>query len=216
MVAGGAKRHRVSFIGGDFNMALFQAEETMRERGLEAVFLGSYAWREKITRGSGESPVPGLGGARYDSLALFAVEPVSTLTRVISPSMLRGEGESALHEFVQKKAQGYQAHSYKGGEVAILAAFEPWGPSTHGSGDNPLPHIKQKVLRPEVWDATGILSGRGAHMPLLWYVGDISGRSNAALVAREKRMTQRGWGPGSANRARLMRAQGKGKNAGQS
>ena len=53
----------------------------------------------------------------------------------------------------------------------------------------------------------------GAHMPMLFYVGDKSRRSKAALDRRELAQIERGWGPGSDNRARLHgRGEGKGKD----
>ena len=58
----------------------------------------------------------------------------------------------------------------------------------YGDEEALLPHIKQKAIRPEVWDATGHLSGRGAHMPVLFYVGDRSRRSEQRLVEREIHM----------------------------
>ena len=209
------KRHNVFFVGGDFNMALFVAEEALREHSIDAVFLGSYAWREKDIRGRG---VEGLPGCRYDSLALFAVKPVSTLSRLLTVPILRGDGAQSvwlkeLDEF--EVAQGYAASSYLGGEPKILAAFQHESPSTHGGGDI-LPHIKQKALRPEVWNAAGGLRGHGAHMPLLFYVGQRSRRSEKALAAREINHTRRGWGPNSSNRAwsigHLPVAKGKDKN----
>ena len=116
--------------------------------------------------------------------------------------VLRDDRAHKLDEF--KLAQGYPASAYLGGEPKILAAFQDQRCNTHGDGVAELAHIKQKALRPEVWDATGHLKGHGAHMPLLFYVGDLPRRSEARLEAREEAMVHRGWRPGSINRWRLM------------
>ena len=203
------KRDNVAFVGGDFNMALFQVRNMLREHDIDATFLGSYVWRA-VTRGRGEA---GLPGCRYDSLGLFAVVPVSNFTRLIRVPMLQGDGATELDEF--ETCQGYPESSYLGGQEAILANFTQPRHDIHGGGDD-LPDIKQKRLRPEVWDATGHLMGHGAHMPLLFYVGDRSRRSSEALESREQKMIRRGWGPASANRAKGMAMhphKGKGKAA---
>ena len=206
-VADTIKRKRVTFLGGDFNMSLFVAKTALLEYGIDAAFCGSYAWRQRDTRGGGE---PGLSGCRYDSLGLFAVAPVMTVTRLLSLGVLRDEGTTELDIF--QEAQGYKASAYLGGESAILEAFQNEDSGTRGGGDaHQLPKVTQKALKPEVWDAPGGLLGRGAHMPLLFYVGVRGSRSEEALVRREQNMITRGWGPASSNRGRLMQQQGKGK-----
>ena len=100
------QRNNVSFVGGDFNMALFVAKDELKAYGIDAVFLGSYAWRQKDTRGSG---VEGLPGCRYDSLALFAVRLVSTISRLLRQAALRGIGARDLDEF--EDAHGYPSSS---------------------------------------------------------------------------------------------------------
>ena len=217
--ADAVKRANAQFLGGDFNMALFVAAEELGQRGVEATFLGSYQWRKADTRGSGGSAQPpaltgqpGLEGVRYDSLGLFAIAPVTTFSRLHSVAALRGDGAVPLRAF--EEGQGYKASAYIGGEASILRALGDVYGNTHGGGV-PLPYINQKALCPEVWDAPGRFLGRGAHMPLLFYVGERSARSAEALAAREGRMTDRGWGPSSANRWWAMsgKDQGKGKGS---
>ena len=207
-MAGAVKRFNVCFVGGDFNMSLFAVVDTLRDHGIEAQFLGSYAWRYN-TRGCG---VAGLPGCRYDSLGFFAVQPTVRISRMITLPSLHGSGGRKLDEF--DLAQGYPASSYVGGETKVCAAFEH---HTHGDGDAKLPPITQKALRPQVWDATGHLRGRGAHMPLLFFVGTLNRRSIERLEAREANMVRRGWGPGSDNRRRFMERTGmnKGKDKGE-
>lgn len=204
-MADAVKRSNVCFMGGDFNMSLFEVKKTLRAHDIDAQFLGSYAWRQ-ITRGCG---VPGLPGCRYDSLGFFAVQPTISVSRMLTLPSLHGSGGRKLDEF--ENVQGYPASAYLGGESAILAAFED---HTHGDGDAMLPPITQKALRPKVWDATGHLHGKGAHMPLLFYVGALSRRSDTRLEAREANMVARGWGPGSWLRANLMEQMGKNKGKG--
>ena len=199
-------------------MALFCAQDELRSRGLWATFLGSYAWRQEVTRGGGAVEEPGLAGCRYDSLGLFALKPVSTFSRLLTVPTLRGEGAKNLQAF--DIMQGYKATAYQGGEQKILAAYGDTVGYTHGDGDS-LPHIKQKALQTQIWDATGRLRGHGAHMPLLFYVGEKSGRSEQALTTREQNMVHRGWGPSSVNRAWQMtkgaeKGKGKGKGKGKS
>ena len=204
-MADAVKRSNVCFMGGDFNMSLFEVTKTLRARDIDAQFLGSYAWRQ-ITRGRG---VPGLPGCRYDSLGFFAVQPTISVTRTLTLPSLRGSGGRKLDEF--ENVQGYPASAYLGGESAIEAAFED---HTHGDGEAMLPPITQKALRPKVWDATGHLHSKGGHMPLLFYVGARSRRSDARLEAREANMVARGWGPKSWLRWKLMEQQGKNKGKG--
>ena len=75
-MAGAVKRYNFIFVGGDFNMALFLAQEALRDYSIDALFWGSYAWRDLEIRGSG---VVGLPGCRYDSLGFFAVKPAILL-----------------------------------------------------------------------------------------------------------------------------------------
>ena len=204
-VTAAVKRNNVSFVGGDFNMALFQGQSMLREGGVDATFLGSYAWLHTDTRGGGAGTGT-LQQCRFDSLGLFAVCPVSTVSRLFGPNEVRsGQG---MREFGD--GQGYPHHSYVGGLDAVIEAFK----LTRGSGEraHALPHIKQKALNPDVWDAPGRLFVGGGHMPLLFYVGDRSLRTTERLEAREQDMIERGWGPASNNRSRHMgREQGKGK-----
>ena len=206
-VAGAAMRDGVSFIGGDFNMALFSAAEELHKHGLNAVFLGSYAWRVQDTHGGGAA----LETVRYDSLGCFAVEPVSSIARLITPAMLHGQWGDRLHEFTT--AQGYNADAYVGKQAAILKAFEPLPDGTRGGGDE-LPPIRQRPLYPGAWDATQRLHNHGAHMPVMFFVGKNSGRSTKALTRREFEAVKREWGPGSDNRTWLMARSGKGKDSG--
>ena len=88
-MADAVKRSNVCFMGGDFNMSLFEVTKTLRARDIDAQFLGSYAWRQ-ITRGRG---VPGLPGCRYDSLGFFALQPSLRVTRMLTLPSLRGSGD---------------------------------------------------------------------------------------------------------------------------
>ena len=47
-------------------------------------------------------------------------------------------------------------------------------------------------------------------MPLMAFVGEFNKRSDGALWAREGKMTERGWGPGSWKRSQHMQRLGKG------
>ena len=206
-VASAIKRHNVSFMGGDFNMALLSAGAELHKRGVDVSFLGSYVWLERNTRGGGAPDR--LHDCRYDSLGLFAATAVSTIARILEPTDLRS-GEK-LVEFKKDKGQGYASTSYLGGLRAIDRAFN----ITHGRGDgDAMPHIKQKMISAQAFDAPNVLFAGGAHMPLLFYVGERGHRTEKKLEKREQGMIARGWGPSSANRYQLMErqaAKGKGK-----
>ena len=212
-VAAAIRRAGVTFLAGDFNMALFDTADTLREYGIEAVFLGGYAWRELDTRGRG---VPGLAGVSFDSLGLFALEPVSTFQRLLTVDMFTGASQDMLDTYANPHAaQGYTSNTYVGehNERKVLAAYADPEANTHDCGDR-LPHIRQKRLNPDVWDALGALMGHGAHMPLIFFVGNRGRRTEQALDRREQNMIRRDWGPGSANRYRMMERQGKNKGKG--
>ena len=196
-VAAAIKRHNVSFLGGDFNMALFDTQFQMRKHRIDATFLGSYVWLDQNTRGGGATDQ--LQDCRYDSLGLFAVTAVSSVQRFLVPDELRKDDKEKLQTFVE--GQGYPATSYMGGQRAIGAAFT----ITHGGGDpESMPRIKQKVISAQNWDKPNILFASGAHMPLLFYVGGRSHRCEKRLEGRDHNMAARGWGPSSANSRRLM------------
>ena len=207
-LVGAIRRHSVTFVGGDFNMSLLTVVFELRKHNVGATFLGSHVWLEHNTRGRGASDR--LTDCRFDSLGLFAVTAVTAISRALVSADLRTGNN--LQEHV--KGQGYPATSYLGGMKAVDAAFL----STHGRGvSDALPHIKQKAICAEAWDAPNALFASGAHMPLLFYIGDRSYRTEKKLEEREAKMAARGWGPGSTNRYRLMERQavkGKGKNDG--
>ena len=167
--------------------------------------------RSTATHSSGKG-IPGLQGVRFDSMGLYAVVPVPSLTRWITPPMLTSHGYET-REFPEfRKSQGYEAQSYGGGCLATRSfAPKPTGwleaEDTHGDGET-LPPVKQKLPKCQVFDAVGNLLTKGAHMPLLFYIGDKSRRSGTAHKRREQRSTDRHWGPSSRARWRFMQGQG--------
>jgi len=217
------RRNDVVFLGGDFNMALFRVVDELRHYGISATFLGSFAWckpRGSDAASSTSRASPAMAGDKFpgvyfDSLGLFALQPIQDLKRLHNLGNLRLDAAlppgAHLREFL--KAEGYSERSYLGRGEAIEAAFRS---DTRGGGVEwpraTLPMVKQKALIPEVWDATNTLRGHGAHMPLLFYVGKRGFRSTERLKQREVNMTARGWGPGSPNRIRHMQGLGKGKD----
>ena len=197
-------------------MALFVVERELRARGIQVVFLGSYVWRmhDNTLGGGGRA---GFESARFDSLGLFSVKKVRWVTRFITlPVILGTDAKMKLHVF--REAQGYPCSSFLGDRPAIEDAHREHV-LTHVDGDaeaeEPLPGVRQKIVCPDMWDAPGQLTGHGAHMPLLFFVGDRPHRTNASLTSREGRMTARGWGPNSENRRwHMTHVQGKGKGKG--
>ena len=198
-------------------MALFAVEKELHYRGIQVVFLGSYVWRmQDNTRGRGGRA--GFDSARFDSLGLFCVKKVRWVTRFITlPAILRTDDKVKLHVF--REAQGYPCSSYLGDRPAIeeycKEHVHTHGDDEDAAAEEPLPCIRQRILDPEMWDAPGELAAHGAHMPLLFFVGDRTHRTNESLTAREIRMTARGWGPSSENRRwHMTYVQGKGKGKG--
>ena len=181
-----SRRNNITFVGWDFNMALFVVGKELRARGIEVVFLGSYVWREHdSTLGGGGRA--GFEGARFDSLGMFSVKGVARVTRFITLPIIEGtDDDKKLHEF--KSAQGYPSSSYLGGQEAIEGTFaEHVLTHVDGAVEEPLPCTRQKVISPEVWGAPNHLAERGAHMPLLFFVGERGHRSDEALTRREGR-----------------------------
>ena len=117
-------------------------------------------------------------GVYFDSLGLFALQPIEDLRRLHNLDNLQLDAVlppgQHLREFL--KAEGYSERSYLGRGEAIEAAYRS---DTRGGGVEwpraTVPMIKQKALIPEFWDATGSVRGHGAHMPLLFYVGNTKG-----------------------------------------
>ena len=191
-------------------MALFKVKETLARNGIDCTFLGSYAWRQTDNTPGGGGNV-GMSRCRFDSLGLFAVKKVTGFERLLTVADIQGGREKDLHEF--QYAQGYPSTSYLGGDTAIIEALNDYGVVTRGGGaassssndqtevEEALPFVKQKPIDPRVWDAPGQLRGHGAHMPLLFFVGDRPLRSEDSLTAREARMVAMGVG------ARVSQAQ---------
>ena len=96
-VAGAIKRHNVSFLGGDFNMALFDTAFQLRKHRVDATFLGSHVWLDQNAHGGGAPDQ--LQDCRHDSLGLFAVTAVSTISRFLVPAELRKDEKAKLQRF---------------------------------------------------------------------------------------------------------------------
>ena len=106
------KKCRVSFLGGDFNMALFVVPEQMWSRSLETRWCGSYAWR-KADSATSSSPAVA-GQLRFDSMGFFALGPAPRVEPWISMLVLSDE-HSQKHLETFPNGQGYEASSYCGG-----------------------------------------------------------------------------------------------------
>ena len=103
------KTYRVSFLAGDFNMALFAVPHQMRTHYMEIRDLGSYAW---LTRGDLRTEMQ--GQVRLDSMGLFAIGPAPSVEPWLSMSVLAGvHAEKKLEVF--DKGQGFEYKSYVGG-----------------------------------------------------------------------------------------------------
>ena len=84
-------------------------------------------------------------------------------------------------------APGYEAKSYGGMDLVLQVMDEATNTATHGDGERTLPKILQKVVKWQWWDATGALLFGGAHMPLLFFIGNQSRRSDTSIVRRDQR-----------------------------
>ena len=118
------RRNDVAFLGGDFNMALFLVADEMRHYGINATFLGSFAWcrpRGSDAASSTSRTSPAMAGEKFpgvnfDSLGLFALQPIEDLKRLHNMGNLRADAATddpqRLHEFLN--AEGYGERSYLG------------------------------------------------------------------------------------------------------
>ena len=124
-IANTVKKHRIDFIGGEFGLALFKARKALLSLGVEATFLGSWAWRQlRDTRGGGKA-IPGFEGLRFDSLGLYAVVPVHSCAHYITPTMLSSTPTPQKPHFCEfVNGPGYGADLYVGAELA-RQEFEP-------------------------------------------------------------------------------------------
>ena len=68
------KTYRVSFLAGNFNMALFVVPQEMWARSLECRWCGSYAWRKREC-GPYAWPPAVAGEVHFDSMVLFRDRP---------------------------------------------------------------------------------------------------------------------------------------------
>ena len=75
--------------------------------------------------------------------------------------------------------------------------------------------VTQKAANIDKFDPLWALFRSGAHMPLIVFVGNNSRRSKGALEKREEKASDRGWGPESPNRSKLMQKQGYGPRPGE-
>ena len=162
------KQHEVTFIGGDFNLALFVAKGHLELRGVRSTFLGSYAWRQ-ISETT-HLPEPGFAGVRFDSIGLFAVGAVTSVARWITPEITPPPGPVGYR-------QGYVASSY-GGENAVKTAFASPVVVCAAGEEETCVVIKQKPPSFNIcYPSPKSLLGKGAHMPLLFFWGGESRRS---------------------------------------
>ncbi len=70
--------------------------------------------------------------------------------------------------------------------------------------------MKERPVSFGKFDPESLLFKSGAHAPLMVWIGKQGRRSQDRLQAREQKAIDKGWGPGSENRARSMQREGKG------
>ena len=150
------------------------------------------------------------GPVLLDSCGIITLRHQKSMKACLNVDDLKGTEK--LPRF--SAGQGYPLTSYIGGEAAAIQSLtrvHPLKPASEVPEHDPLTHTKSKLLNATMWDATQLLFRKGAHMPLIAYFGNVSGRSEAALSRREEGMIQRGWGPTpGGNRSQMMQKQGKG------
>ena len=190
--------HNIEVIGGDFGMALFKARGALQHLGVQATFLGSWAWRQlRDNRGGGEA-IPGIEGLRFDSLGLYAVVPVQSCQRLITPAMLSSTQTPQTPDFCEfEKGPGCGAASC-GGAALVKDEFEPVVTGRTHDAEQPLPPVKQKAVTFLIFDGEDRLLTKEAHMPLLFFVGERGKRSEDAAARRnaERRQGKQGKGKG--------------------
>ena len=115
--------------------------------------------------------------------------------------------------------EGYSYESYRGGVKAVretLLCSQEAFVDTRDRGvcrdirENIWPTVKERPVAFGKFDPDSLLFRSGAHAPLMAWIGDRGRRAEDKLQDREQKAIARGWGPGSANRARSMQREGKG------
>ena len=225
------RAHDVDIIAGDFNMALWRFAPEMRNRRHTITAMAWYAWglvgeaptvveqtekknTEEEAAGSTETEAAGAASSvegevpkpRCDSLGIFCARPLEKMLRSFPDDLFDPKGPQVrLHRYA--KGQGYPIDTYVGGLKSMRETLrEPHAPAVAGTA---WPKSNQKKIDPGQWDPQDLFS-RGAHMPLIIWVGDKPRRTEKALVKREWDMEARNWGPWSENRSKLMQQQGRG------
>jgi hypothetical protein len=81
----------------------------------------------------------------------------------------------------------------QGGELVVTGAPEGRSKGAPSWDWRPLPPCSQKLVEMEKFDPSRALFPRGAHMPIMAFLGNCSRRSPAARARRAKRADERGW-----------------------
>ena len=152
---------------------------------------------------------------RSDSCGIFLIKSADDVKRILTvESFLRG---SRLE--MHPKGQGYPYKSYRGGVEAVRETFlhsQEAFATTRDRGvvrdvrETLWPPVKERPVSFGNFDPNNLLFRSGAHAPLMIWIGKMGRRSADRLQIREQRAIERGWGPGSENRARSMQREGKG------
>jgi hypothetical protein len=220
----------VDFITGDFNMSLWQVCIQLRETSPGTTMLAWYGWKSSSggsylsaghndgeeghehVDGATSSVVTGKGpldgstlSHRSDSCGIFSLRKPGRITRAMPDDAFENP-DAVLDEWV--KGQGYAITSYLGKGEAVKASLQtPGGPVG-------MLRTKEKKTERAKFDPDGLLFRSGAHKPLLVFVGALSRRSTQAMQRREAKMTGRGWGVDSWQRAMFMQMNGHGPRPG--
>jgi len=181
-------------LGGDFNMSALVVPERLQFYGIEAIPLAWYAWTSE------DAP----DEVKLDSLGLFALGRVPKVRLALNPAAM-WEPTCVSHLPRWRSGQGYALASYLGGSNAAKKAFAgPWffelHPEEHerwmneqrekfeaGSPDfvsGFFSRSRQKLVSKLMWDHDDALWSRGAHMPLMVFIGLEGHRSDEAKLRR--------------------------------
>ena len=214
------RTYKPEVLTGDFNMGLLTVAAEMRRQALNVEIACWFAWHGIREGGAiAEEPAAGGGGAqaadgggakqtevekKIDSCAIFYCQPCGSVKTSIT--LERFDSDDGLSTYA--KGQGYPLRSYIGDRPALEETLRQ---RKLASTDVETVHkVRGKSVKKEMWDEHNSLWAAGGHMPLMAFIGEISNRKPEALVRREGRMVQRGWGPESWRRSEHMQKLGKG------
>ena len=158
----------------------------MRKQALDVEIACWFAWHGIRESGAiAEEPAADGGGAstsvekKVDSCAIFYCQPCRSVKPAITLS--RFDSDDGLSTYA--RGQGCKFDSYLGGRSALEETLRQL--KLAFTNVETVQQVRGKSVKKEMWDEQDALWAAGGHMPLMAFIGEISKRSQRALVVRE-------------------------------